>query len=125
MALHSPPRSGRRTTPLSRAISSMSLRGRGRSRALDCEERLRTLSRSRLPKETVHRLSLFDRSVPSTSSGPWYGRTLRRLRGGCFGASGGGVGGLRWTVKSNKEMIKELCSWTATSLSYASIARPG
>ena len=30
------------------------------------------------------------------------------------------MGGLRWTVKSNKEIIKELCSWTATSLSYAS-----
>lgn len=83
---------------------------------------MRTLSRSRLPKETDHRLSLFDRSVPSVSSGPWYGRILRRLRGGSFGASGGGVGGLRWTVKSNREMIKELCSWTATSFSYTRVS---
>lgn len=111
-----PARSWSRTTPLPAAISSVYLRGRGCSTPLYCRFRMR--SRSRWPSETVHRFNLVDRSVPSVSSGPWYGRFLLRLRGGCLGASGGGVGGRLCTVKSNKDMMSELCSWTACKVSH-------
>jgi len=110
-----PPRSVSRTTPLSAEISSVYLRGRGCSTPPDCRFRMR--SRSRWPRETVHRFNLLDRSVPSVSSGPWYGSVLLRLRGGCLGTSGGGVGGRRCTVKSNRDMMSELCSWTTWMVS--------
>jgi hypothetical protein len=95
-------------SPLSRAISSVSGRGLRRSPA---DGMFFKRSRSRLPIDIVHRFSLDDLRV-SLSSGPWYGSVRRRLRGGPFGASGGGVGGRLWDEKSNNEMIKELCNCT-------------
>jgi hypothetical protein len=101
-------------SPLSRAISSVSGRGLGRSPA---DGTFFKRSRSRLPIDIVHRFSLDDLRVSSLSSGPWYGSVRRRLRGGPFGASGGGVGGRLWDEKSNNEMIKELCNCTTIAYS--------
>lgn len=92
--VHVPPRSGSNMTPLSAAISSLSLLGL-RSVESAIVSRWRKRSRSRRPMPTVHCVSRFDRRVATSSSGPWYGRVRLRFFGGDLGASGGGVGGAR------------------------------
>lgn len=72
--------------------------------------RFRIRSRSRLPIPTAHRLSLEDLNViGSLGSGPWYGNSRRRLRGGPFGMSGGGVSAVTRCVEGSQiDMMRAL-----------------
>ena len=105
-----PPRSVSNSTPLSHAISSTSLLGRGGSRTGGRFSSVFRRSLSFRPMVKAHRLSRAERIARSSSEtlGPWNGKSLRRrLLVGCFGkAGGGGDGGrLRVAVASNRDII--------------------
>jgi len=58
----------------------------------------------------AHLFNLEDLSViGSPGSGPWYGKSRRRLRGGPLGTSGGGVSAATKCVEgSNMDIIRAL-----------------
>jgi hypothetical protein len=78
--------------------------------------RIYILYRSRLPNDTVYISLESVRECPVQIVGPLVWENTAPLARGLLCGIWRRRGGLRWTVKSNRDVIKELCSWTAMDM---------